>query len=476
MPADALVIVVCPDRDPHVGAWARAYHRRAPLAGLVAMMHDVDPATVSRALAGGARSVLVTPLSVEAIRQAVADVEDWVGRIASIPVGQAVAAPGRRTVIVGSKGGSGVTTIVSQLAYRLLPSRVTVVDLERLAPALADQLGVTLRQDLFELARVAPTMSTRQLADAGAIHSSGLRVFAGTAPRPGGDRLTGIGAIDPGAPTGSSALRCLFDLVAESADHVVIDGGRGMSPEAEFAVSSADQVVVVVTPDVASLRSGRRLLDRWEDGGVRRSSDCRVLVNRTDRNSEIRRPVISRVLAATSLRTELPADYRRLEAIANGSAGGPDAGVVGGRIGSAFDDLATELGAAPPVRRRWLGGRRDAGQSSIELVAVIGLLMIGLLGLGQVLGLGVAVTEVERAAGQGARASVLAAAEPTADRRTVTAAAERAVGRETGDQDSAISVVVARETVTVRVRRRAPRLVPGPGIPFVSASVTVRRP
>lgn len=30
MPADALVIVVCPDRDPHVGAWARAYHRRAP--------------------------------------------------------------------------------------------------------------------------------------------------------------------------------------------------------------------------------------------------------------------------------------------------------------------------------------------------------------------------------------------------------------------------------------------------------------
>lgn len=116
------------------------------------MMHDVDPATVSRALAGGARSVLVTPLSVEAIRQAVADVEDWVGRIASIPVGQAVAAPGRRTVIVGSKGGSGVTTIVSQLAYRLLPSRVTVVDLERLAPALADQLGVTLRQDLFELA------------------------------------------------------------------------------------------------------------------------------------------------------------------------------------------------------------------------------------------------------------------------------------------------------------------------------------
>jgi hypothetical protein len=105
------------------------------------------------------------------------------------------------------------------------------------------------------------------------------------------------------------------------------------------------------------------------------------------------------------------------------------------------------------------GGGRERGQASAELIAVVPLVLAAALALGQLGVAGWALMSAGAGARAGARAAHVGAAPEAAVRHAVPDALEPAD--------------VARDGAEVRVRLRAPALVPGlPEIP-VSASAAL---
>ena len=160
----------------------------------------------------------------------------------------------------------------------------------------------------------------------------------------------------PAPPIDLQRVRTLIDFALRYYRYVVLDVPRAESSLVD-ALDTATNIFVVVNQELPTVRNAQRLVNRLRQryGGDRIS----LLLNRSDRQSEIAPEDIQKAVNA-SIACVFPNDYR--QAIAALNKGQPLAKAAQGRLASAFQAFASELGTPAEKVQRDKATAADSGR------------------------------------------------------------------------------------------------------------------
>ena len=150
------------------------------------------------------------------------------------------------TVVFSPRGGAGQTMLATNLAVALAestPDRVVVLDLDLLFGHVAMLLDVVPRTSLAAITPAAiRSLDRESFAYYLAKHDdSSLRLMVGTARPEESELVTG------------DHVRAILEMLRRQFVHVVVDAGSRFSEPCLAAIESADQVLIVGTPEPAVL-------------------------------------------------------------------------------------------------------------------------------------------------------------------------------------------------------------------------------
>lgn len=364
---------------------ARDLNRRFPDTGLVLLSEDPSPELLRSAMFAGVRGVLTVPLTLEEFLGAVSMAAEWAstvrGRFADVTETDGRGGVGQMVAFAGAKGGVGTTLTATTFALHQATSNpdqsVCLVDMDLQAGDVRAYLDITHKRSITDIVAVANELTTRHFDEALFRHASGLRIML---PPLDGELAEDVDTAAARQILG--ALRARFDLL-------VVDVGATMTEATATAVEMADTVLVVTTTDVPALRAANRLVALWDRLAIRRERS-HALLNRVSRDSEVQPDLCSRVLKVPVVNTTLASSFREVEYAVNTgrlqeSKAWNDAM---GRLATEVDELVrravaqdAESGdaadAASRLRSRVAAG--DAGQSTVEFVALLPIIAIALL-------------------------------------------------------------------------------------------------
>lgn len=346
--------------------------------------------------------------------------------------------------------------------------RVCLVDLDVENGDVPSYLDVSHRVSIADLAKISEDLTGRAVTDTVVVHSSGLHLLL--AP----NEIRDTEFVTPEAVRRIIAqLRALYHLV-------IVDTGSAITTTQAAAVESADVTLQIVTADVPALRAARRQVVAWESLGVTSADSVRVVVNRFLRSSEIQQDTIDALTLGERSQILIPDLDRGLERAGNSrtptevrnqswwkslraigselDSGSSYRAAVAASVRIDADTSTGPSGSVPassgrspgPGGRRGKRRRSDAGQATIETVAMLPLALLIAIVCLQVVLLGVSVVWSGVAAGAAARAVSIGTSPEAAVRAALP-----------GNVRSSVSVGAGGLSVTVTVR--APLLI-GDGV------------
>lgn len=160
---------------------------------------------------------------------------------ASRPVGM--------VVVMSAKGGCGGTLIAANLAASLAPDcRVCLVDLDLCKGDIAGALDLHSDRSINLLLDRMDKLDDALLAGSVDEHACGMHVLQQPYD------LTDLHQVSP------DEVRTLLSFLADNYDLVVVDVGSRMDLVTMTAAQVADELLLVVTADVPSLRDAQRVL------------------------------------------------------------------------------------------------------------------------------------------------------------------------------------------------------------------------
>lgn len=172
--------------------------------------------------------------------------------IASLYHGPATAPVGKVFAFVGARGGTGSSTVAHNTAWAIaedLHIATTIVDLDVPFGTAGLDFNQDSGQGIAE-ALASPDRLDDVLLDRLLIkHSSRLSLFVAPAQL---DRETSFSP---------EAVESVLDVVRQAAPCVVVDMPHVWAPWVKHVLTCADEIVVVATPDLASLRNGKNIYD-----------------------------------------------------------------------------------------------------------------------------------------------------------------------------------------------------------------------
>jgi pilus assembly protein CpaE len=271
------VAVVCPAMvreltHPSVG----------PAPNLVVVAEEMTVPVLREAIDAGARGVFAWP-------EERADLAEEISKFEEHP-SAARTARGQVIAVYGTRGGAGATFVATQLAASFADGgqRSVLVDLDSGFADVTIALGVDPQaRTIADLIPVAEELGPDHLEEVLYQHPRGFSILL--APAAASDEVPG-----PGLYPASIAL------LAGAFDVVVLHLPRGMDKHIRASIRMADQVVLVVAPDLFSLHAARRAMGAF---GLEDQHDrCRVVLNPAVR-SQVGRREIERVLGMSPFAT-----------------------------------------------------------------------------------------------------------------------------------------------------------------------------
>jgi pilus assembly protein CpaE len=354
---------------------------RRPVCSVLVLLHAHDELRERRLGDLGARS-MVLPAPPEDIAVRIQAAGLWATQLRGATMTAGPSARARVVAFAGAKGGVGTTLIACHLALAAAVSRpdlqVCLVDLDIDKGDVPELLGISSRVTLADLARVADgNLSATTVGDALTIHDSGLHVLLAPA------EIREVEAVT------TAAVTEILQVLREQYDVVVVDVGSHVTTVQAAAVSMADEVFVVATPDLLCLRGLKRVLRAWESVDVCEEGDVRILLNRTSRKNAVPIGDVARLVPAAKVEpVTIPAGFRRLEEAVNDRdpslvRGKPWARAILSLTRSALLGSPGPNGTPQPRVVAAVGRKRaqgDAGSITLENVALFPkLLLVALL-------------------------------------------------------------------------------------------------
>ncbi|WP_371527509.1 AAA family ATPase [Streptomyces sp. NBC_01283] len=360
---------------------------RFPAVGVVLITADTSPALLTAAMDSGARGIVGFPLAYDPLAERVHAAAAWSAGMrrhlgsagVELYAGPGEAPGGGHVVAVsGAKGGVGTTLATVQLALAAKASGRTValLDLDLQAGDVSSYLDVQFRRSIADLASITD-ITPRVLQDAVYTHETGIGLLLAPSEGERGEEIT-----DRVARQTLSALRSRYDVV-------LVDCGTYVTGASAAAIELADQAILLVTPDVVSVRAAKRMVRLWDRLQIRKAEETLTVVNRHGKGADIQPSLVERVTGTKVARTTVPANFKELQ-------GAVDAGRMQdldskSTVKQALWALAGELGLVDPEAasgatkrgalnlRKRVGG--DRGAVTLEFAGMFPLLLavMGLL-------------------------------------------------------------------------------------------------
>jgi pilus assembly protein CpaE len=255
----------------------------------LSLAHDLGKAS-DQLLLVGVGSALASDLLIQAIRAGLSEyllkpvteqgLAEAMERLRSkvAPLQQDTTALARTLAFFSAKGGSGTSTVVTNLGielHRLTGKRTLIVDLDAQLGEIALLLGVQPQFNFVDLVQNFHRIDANLLASYIEQHKSGVHLLS--APfHP--ERAAGLTDDD---------IRQTLLYLRGHYDYVLVDTSKSFSTAAQATFEQADDVFLVTTVDLPSLRNIQRalpLLKRVMAGGL---EQVHLIINRYDPSGEV---------------------------------------------------------------------------------------------------------------------------------------------------------------------------------------------
>jgi pilus assembly protein CpaE len=211
----------------------------------------------------------------------------------------------RITIVTGSKGGVGTTTVALNLAVQLAMQtrkRVGLLDLARPFGQISLMLDLEPRFTILDALERIARLDEALLASMAMRHKTGLEILAGPlhAPMKAEQRQN----------VTLAALARLIEIAGRAFEFTVVDMGVVNAAEWAPVLSQAGTLLLVAEPSVLALGMIARHISAARPAGV----DCdriQVIVNRWRQNDDAMLASFEKQTMRPIL-TRLPNDYRQL--------------------------------------------------------------------------------------------------------------------------------------------------------------------
>ncbi|WP_327353759.1 AAA family ATPase [Streptomyces sp. NBC_01304] len=354
---------------------------RFPATGVILITTDASPVLYSAAMDAGARGLIALPLGYEELAARVQTAASWaVGVRRHLTSGADVfTGPGGSVITVsGSKGGVGTTLTAVQLALAAKASgrSVALLDLDLQSGDVASYLDVQFRRSIVDLAGISD-ISPRVLQDAVFSHPTGIGLLLAPAEGERGEEVS-----DTVARQAVSALRNRYEVV-------VVDCGTSMNGANAAAIEMADQALLLVTPDVVSVRAAKRMVRMWDRLQIRKAEETITVVNRHTRNTEIQPALVERITGTRMARTAIPSHFKELQSAVD--AGRMQDLDSRSTVKQALWGLAGELGLVKPPDNNKTGKKPAKGTALARLQSDRGSTIVEFAGMAPLIFLVIAI-------------------------------------------------------------------------------------
>ena len=222
-----------------------------PHARLVAAGPALSAEVLMAAMRAGVAEYLVKPVAADELTHAVeATLRRMRGAVAEGPQ-----QPGQILAFFGPKGGSGSTTLATNLAihlHRLTGKRTLLADLDLELGEVALQLGVDPRFNFADMVRNFHRMDAELLASFIERHNSGVHLLSAPYHPEKAEVVTG------------DRISKILQFLKQHYQYVVVDTSNSFSPATLATFEQADRIFLVTQADLQSLRNIKRCLPLLE--------------------------------------------------------------------------------------------------------------------------------------------------------------------------------------------------------------------
>jgi pilus assembly protein CpaE len=275
--------------------------RRAafPAANIFLIASETGADLILQSMRAGANEFLTWPIADSSL-------DDAVGRMsARRGASGASAALASIVTFIGAKGGVGTTTLAVNCAVELAGKKKStiMVDLKSGLGDVALFLGVRSRYSIVDALDAESRLDREFLTGLVAKHVSGVELL------PGSDQFERPGPND--GPTIEHVLR----LLSARYEYAVVDAGTQITACGLAAMYMSEMIGVVINPDVPSIRSGQRIIERISQMGSC-GERVRVLLNRAAAPYPIPLTQIEEALGQ-KVQLTFPPDYRTVATALN---------------------------------------------------------------------------------------------------------------------------------------------------------------
>lgn len=275
--------------DPDLGVkFTQFLTELNPSQRVIAAGLDLSHDLLLAAMRAGISDFLAKPVKREALLEAFQRVSLLYGRSSS-----RLRAPGKIFAFFSPKGGSGCTTICTNLAVmlnRLTGKRTLLVDLDLELGEVALLLGLQPRYSFVDLVQNFHRMDAGLLASYVDQHGSGVHLLS--SPLHLADNFR---AEQAEVVTGDDTRQILHFLRSHY-EYIVVDTSKSFSAVTLGVFDQADFVFLVTTVDLPSLRSIQRALPVLKRVLPRGEQQIRLVVNRYNSGNDISLSDIERSL------------------------------------------------------------------------------------------------------------------------------------------------------------------------------------
>jgi len=275
------VCVIDFDNDRSVAASRAEQIKTAiPSIAVFALASDSNPERIIDAMRSGCSEYLLKPPVRERVVESLLKHEQK-KKDRSGPVKR-----GKVYSFVGVKGGTGVTTLATNIAAMAAQSGLKTLLIDQ-HPDLGD-VSVYLslgphQYHFFELVHNIHRLDPELLEGFLVKHSSGLHVL----PAPD--------TFGAGSKVPESAVESTIDFLREEYDLVLIDCAPGLNAYNVGAIDRSDAVFVIAAPELPSVRNLVRYLEHLKRFNCPKEK-TRIIINRYDKRSAIREDQIEKTI------------------------------------------------------------------------------------------------------------------------------------------------------------------------------------
>ncbi|MCW2493005.1 MAG: pilus assembly protein CpaE [Pseudonocardiales bacterium] len=304
-PAETVVVLGIEVILEEALAFAEQLRIERPQVGVILLRESLDIAVLTQAIRAGIREVV--PVSeAHLLLEAVERIRQLSARVPLLPAAASGAPRGQVVTVFSAKGGTGKTTISTNLAVALAEGgtyRVCLVDLDLAFGDVAISLQLNPRRTVVDALSLGEELDSAKVASLVTNYSPGLDCI--------------LAPVEPGdaEKIPASLVAEILALLGGMYDYVVIDTPAQFSEHVLVALDASHHHVLITTPEVPALKNLRLTLDMLDLLSYSRNSRL-IVFNRSDADvglsaADVERVVKSPITAHVPSSREVPASINR---------------------------------------------------------------------------------------------------------------------------------------------------------------------